>query len=221
MPNYRLTTDWFSWNIPNWERWLFPLAGKPDVRFLEIGCYEGRATLWLLSNILTHETARIDCLDVFEDPGSPSTDGRNRQKPTSDVTCGYESRFDHNIGTDPSGNKVRKLKAASQETLRNLDLYCYDAIYIDGSHIACDVLEDAVLAFRLLRVGGIMIFDDYEWNGTEKPSDNNPQSRRVPDPLLTPRLAIDTFLHLYNGQYELIAKGYQIAIMKPNDDEAR
>ena len=36
----------------------------------------------------------------------------------------------------------------------------YDIIYIDGSHEARDVLEDAVLAYRLLKIGGLLIFDD-------------------------------------------------------------
>jgi hypothetical protein len=33
----------------------------------------------------------------------------------------------------------------------------------DGSHRARDVLEDAVLSWPLLKVGGIMLFDDYLW----------------------------------------------------------
>ena len=36
-------------------------------------------------------------------------------------------------------------------------------VYVDGSHHARDVLQDAVLAWGLLRPGGYMIFDDYGW----------------------------------------------------------
>ncbi len=207
MEDYRFTTDWFSWNIANWRTWLAPLAGKPNVKFLEIGCYEGRATVWLLGNILSHETAKIDCLDIFLDLASTGAD-----------TSSYESRFDYNIKTDPGRNKVRKIKAASQEALRNLELYWYDAIYIDGSHTACDVLEDAVLAFRLLRPGGVMIFDDYEWTGSNRASGNSPYCSCGPNPWLTPRMAIDSFLHVYEGQYELLAKAYQVAILKKSNE---
>jgi hypothetical protein len=63
------------------------------------------------------------------------------------------------------------------------------------------VLEDGILAFRLLRPGGIMIFDDYEW----KP---------YPDPWMMPGMAIDSFLHVYERQYELLGKAYQVAIKK-------
>lgn len=65
MEDYDFTEDWFGGHIGNWQRFLSHLSGQPNVVFLEIGCYEGRAVVWLLGNILTHETARIDCVDVF------------------------------------------------------------------------------------------------------------------------------------------------------------
>jgi predicted O-methyltransferase YrrM len=190
MENYRFTADWFGGHIPNWQEWLGHLAGKPELRFLEVGCYEGRSVVWLLGNILTHETARIECVDVFFDDASGSS-----------AMDSYEQRFDHNIKTALGRKKVRKIKAPSQEWLRKLPLHSYDAIYVDGSHTAPDVLEDAVLAFRLLSPGGVMIFDDYEWNA-------------YPDPWLTPRMGIDFFLRVYERQYELLSKGYQVAIRK-------
>ena len=43
----------------------------------------------------------------------------------------------------------------------------FDIIYIDGNHEPEYVLEDAVLSFRKLKKGGIMIFDDYGWGGKD------------------------------------------------------
>lgn len=40
----------------------------------------------------------------------------------------------------------------------------FDLIYIDGSHMRVDVMMDAVLAWPLLKAGGVMVFDDYEWD---------------------------------------------------------
>lgn len=40
----------------------------------------------------------------------------------------------------------------------------FDLVYIDGSHLRLDVLSDASMAWRLLREGGVMVFDDYEWD---------------------------------------------------------
>src|SRR5262245_40452971 len=57
MPNF--TVDWHSHNISHWRRILERYRGQVGVRVLEIGSYEGRSTVWLLENILTHETAHI------------------------------------------------------------------------------------------------------------------------------------------------------------------
>lgn len=39
----------------------------------------------------------------------------------------------------------------------------YDIVYIDGAHDTLNVLSDALLGWGLLREGGLMIFDDYDW----------------------------------------------------------
>jgi hypothetical protein len=46
--------------------------------------------------------------------------------------------------------------------LRLLPLNFYDFVYIDGSHLASDVLEDAVLSWAVVQVGDMIIFDDYD-----------------------------------------------------------
>ena len=58
-----------------------------------------------------------------------------------------------------------KCKGPSREVLPRLfrEGRRYDVIYVDGAHTAHDVLLDAVLAVRLLRAGGRMIFDDYDY----------------------------------------------------------
>ena len=61
------TSDWFSEHIPLWESQLFRLKGEANLSFLEIGAFEGRATLWLLNNILTHSSSGITCIDPFEE----------------------------------------------------------------------------------------------------------------------------------------------------------
>jgi hypothetical protein len=61
---YDFTVDWFSHNVPRWTEQLGAFAGRPDLRFLEIGSFEGRSAVWLLEHVLTHETARL------LDPGS-------------------------------------------------------------------------------------------------------------------------------------------------------
>ena len=64
----------------------------------------------------------------------------------------------------------------------------FDFIYIDGSHQAPDVLFDALLGFELLRVGGIMVFDDYLW---QEPLEGGT------DPIPCPKIFIDAFTNVY------------------------
>jgi predicted O-methyltransferase YrrM len=182
MEAYAFTTDWFGGHIPVWKTHLAHLAGQADVQCLEIGSYEGRAVVWLLGNILTHPTARIDCIDPYLVPGT-------------------EERFDHNVRTALGQEKVRKLKGYSHVILRTLASESYDMIYIDGSHTAYNVLEDAVLSFRLLKPAGILIFDDYDWYAHD-------------DPLLQPKIAVDAFLDIYQREIEVLHRGYQVISRK-------
>lgn len=118
-------------------------------RALEIGSYEGRSTIWLLENILTHEDSTITCIDAWN--------SRN-------VTKEHEARFDRNILASGYSTKVQKLKEDHWRALCHLP-YGFDLCYIDGDHEAQSVFEDAVWSFRLTKPNGIIIFDDYEWHG--------------------------------------------------------
>jgi predicted O-methyltransferase YrrM len=71
----------------------------------------------------------------------------------------------------------------------------FDLVYVDGSHIAPDVLADAVLAFQLLRVGGLMIFDDYIWS-------MDPDGRQ--DSLRMPKPAIDVFINIFQRKLKVM-----------------
>jgi predicted O-methyltransferase YrrM len=85
----------------------------------------------------------------------------------------------------------------------------FDFIYIDGSHQAPDVLVDAILSFKLLRVGGLIVFDDYLW------SEKGVADR---DPLQCPKPAIDSFLNIFFRKVNIIsAPLYQIYAQKISD----
>src|SRR5690606_20727301 len=79
----------------------------------------------------------------------------------------------------------------------------YDVIYIDGGHEGVNVIEDAVHAFRLVKQGGLICFDDYEWDG----SGEGPKH-------VLPMRAIDAFLEIYAHKIEVLHKGYQVWIRR-------
>lgn len=183
------THDWSSIYFPVWEPILGKFKDEP-VQALEIGCYEGRATLWLLEKILTHPEARIVCVDTFE--------GSDEHKELGLDFSKTEEHFRQN--TARWRDKIWLCKGRSETFLRQLEAR-FDIVFIDGSHNAWDVLTDAVLAWPLLRQGGVMIFDDYGWD-------------RFEDKARNPRAGIDAFTSCFEGHFTTLHRGYQVILEK-------
>lgn len=181
------TNNWFEiTGIKNFEKYLaLPILDEEIPSFLEIGCYEGRASVWMLENTY----AKLTVIDTFE--GSREHD---KQFETT-----LYARFAENI--EPFGERVIALRGTSQDKLKTLEKNSFHFIYIDGSHEAKDVLEDAVLSFPLLKENGIMIFDDYTWRGSTNQYE-------------LPAMGIDAFLFVYADQLEVLEKNAQVIIRK-------
>lgn len=195
LKGYNFTQDWFSRNIQIWEHYLTFFTNKPQINALEIGSWEGRSTCWLLENILTHQSAKITCIDTF----AGSIEFEN--KFSDSYIKSAEQRFDYNIALTGVANKVQKIVGKSQEILRQLPLNNYNIVYIDGSHLASDVLEDTILSWQLVKLGGLIIFDDYDWIFPDQPNQNT-------------SIAIDTFLSIFQPKIELIHKLHQVIVKK-------
>jgi predicted O-methyltransferase YrrM len=152
---YQFTADWFSKNIPTWEKILQRFKGKPNIHYLEIGVFEGMSAFWMLENILTDSTSTLTCIDIFPQH--------------------IEEQFYANLKKSGFENKVTVVKGLSQNELKRFNDNSFDIIYIDGGHTAAEVMADAVLSWPLLKEEGIIIFDDYIWNIKEYPTQLRPQ----------------------------------------------
>lgn len=194
---YKFTADFGTHHQARWAKEYAPFIGKPGINAVEIGVFEGMTSTWLLETVLTDPTSRLTCVDAFEPPRDVDnyTFARRKNSPLP------EQVFDANIAASGVGNKVTKLKAASGVALRSLPLDAFHIAYVDGSHLAPDVLEDAVLVWRMLVVGGIATFDDYGW---ELPV----------DPLQRPRPALDAFMQIFAGKFEVLHQGWQLTLRK-------
>jgi hypothetical protein len=167
--------------------------GTP-LNFLEIGCFEGRTSRYFLERILKHHPgSRLTCIDTFM--------GNEEHEGLESITGLYE-RYIHN--TKEYKDKVIIARGFSSEMLKTEAIRSnkYDLIYVDANHKARHALEDAILSFPLLKLEGVMIFDDYLWS-TQGTIDLN-----------GPKLGIDTFLHLNTGLYEVVFYNYQVCIRK-------
>lgn len=171
--------DWMSNKDPIWRRLVLPRLPSAGVRWLEIGSLEGRSACWVLDNALDDD-GELVCVDRWPE---------KMQK--------AEANFDHNVA-----GRATKVKGRSADFLL-YDSSLYDAIYIDGSHDAPDVLGDAVLSWPRLKVGGVLIFDDYplEIDGSDADKVN-------------PGPAIDGFLSSFAKRLCVLHKAWQVIAVK-------
>ncbi|CAG8662636.1 1183_t:CDS:1 [Cetraspora pellucida] len=193
---FKFTYDWFECFIPNWESSLSHLKSK-KINVLEIGAFEGRSAIWILEELFKNPESKLISVDPFEDT---FLDVKN-----------YEATFHENIKMTGKEKQVEVMKSISLDALIKLNYEAkikFDFILIDGSHVANDVLTDAVLAWNLLKEGGIIIFDDYELDRYEEDYNNA-------------RIAIDSFLKCYEPQIEVIHKGFQVIIKKINQEKSQ
>jgi predicted O-methyltransferase YrrM len=198
---YEFSNDWFGVARKNWDDIMAQL--KPS-RVLEIGSFEGASTCYLIEKVGTAKALDLYCVDTWE--GGEEHGYENMGS--------VEKRFDSNvkIARSKASHEVtfHKLKRFSDQALASLladgKQGYFDFIYVDGSHRAPDVLCDAVLSFRLLRVGGVIAFDDYLWNDTR---------RQEIDPISSPKIAIDAFTNIYSRKLRIMrAPLYQLYIQK-------
>jgi predicted O-methyltransferase YrrM len=114
-----------------------------------------------------------------------------------------EGRFDKNLA--PYLDRLRKIKSRSGpalDTLYTREAASFDLIYVDGSHDRDDTMLDTVLSWRILKDGGIIIWDDY--NIFEAMKDHFAHEDQNPKP------AIDTFLAWHKDEIEILHFGYQV-----------
>lgn len=194
MTNYIYTQDWFHWAPHVWEQ-LIPMLPKRQ-RFLELGAYEGRSTVWITEHMVEDEGVLIS-VDTWE--------GAEEHKNSGEDMREIEKNFDHNHRllrkAFPERNVV-KLKVSSYDALTDMAKGPkFDFIYVDASHTAPDVLTDACVAWPILKPGGIMVFDDYLWGDAR-------------DVLHRPKLAVDAFVNIFSEQMEFVHLGYQFIVRK-------
>lgn len=196
----------------DWEDHTSHLRNK-RLSILEIGSFEGASTTWLLDNLMSHPESTMTVVDTFEG-------GMEHQAPEQVEKYGLstlEQRFRSNISLCVHSNKLTILRSMSDEALLKLREHHakYDLIYIDASHVAIDVLHDAVLSWRMLTLGGTLIFDDFAWKGYMEDCYN-------------PRVAIQSFIKCAMPEIEVRETEGQMWVTKvprrfeatPNPDPA-
>jgi predicted O-methyltransferase YrrM len=188
--DFVFTNNWFD--ITARGVWDILVPQVNPTRILEVGSFEGASAVYLINALGQAHDLDLHCIDTW---------GGGVEHQDIDMAA-VESRFHHNtaLATSRATKRINLVthKGYSDACLAKLlaegQGESFDLVYIDGSHQAPDVLVDAVLGFKLLKVGGVMIFDDYIWSGT------------IPrDPILCPKIAIDAFCNINARKLNFIA----------------
>ncbi len=169
-----------------WEKLFFKrLKVDPDQpwTFVEIGSYEGYSASWIMQNILRSPGSRLYCIDRWPQGAG----GEERYQ-----------RFLSNMSELEGRDRIEVLRLWSADGLRQLLARGVraDFLYVDGGHDAPTVLKDLVLGFDLVKVGGVVICDDYLW------SDPQFGGART---LGRPKIAIDAFTTIYSDKLNILA----------------
>ncbi len=154
---YEFSNTWFTVHEPEWQSLLVPWArGRGAINALEIGSYEGASACWLLTHVLDDPASRLTCID----PWLPRAD---KQSWDADMDAVF-ARFQHNINCTGKAASVTAQRGDSVRILPELPAASFDLIYIDGDHSEAAVYRDTREALRLLRPGGMLLWDDYFWS---------------------------------------------------------
>ncbi len=193
---YKFTNDWFNQTGKRNFEWLLPQL-KPK-KILEIGSFEGASTCFMIDLLGKNGPLEIHCIDTWLGGQEHQAENMNavEHRFLSNTAIAIRD-VTHNVSMVVHKGYSDKALA----TLLNSDLDDFDFIYVDGSHEAPDVIFDAILSFRLLKVGGILGFDDYSWG--------------MNNILMSPKIAIDSFININSNRLRIVTcSPYQIYIQK-------
>jgi len=187
----RLSHDWFSSKAWAWHRLLAPYADRP-IEVLEVGVFEGRSVIFMLESLPRSRVTELDNFSLKK--GWTSTQG---------ITLEIDSEEAFRLNTANYGDRVRTLVANTWLGLTQLieERARFDIVFIDASHTMPDVLADTLPAWRLLKPGGLFIWDDFLldiWDWHKGP--------------VGPGVA--AFLHIFPNAWEVVHAGWQVIVRK-------
>lgn len=149
---YRTADNWF--NVLDMNQYAF----RP-IRYLEIGTFYGANLLTVAHSYGEHGFSELHCIDPWCDYSEyPEYQGQQDEI--------YDA-FMSNIENSLHRHKINVHRGFSHNEVPKFEDEYFDIIYIDGNHSPEYVLEDAVLSFRKLKHGGVMIFDDVGWGNID------------------------------------------------------
>lgn len=181
-------------DIPTGSRNIFEnvlelFRDKQNLIILEVGVFVGRSIIEILKKLPNGFAFAVDNWSL------------------SKKECYYENdiktEFLKNIKEEKVEERIKLLEGDSFKILLNLHKsgLLFDFIYVDGSHISIDCYSDIIISWNMIKKGGVLAIDDYEWNLEGDKFERCKES-------------IDHFLNKIEGEYTMLNKGYRIFLLK-------
>ena len=242
------TTNWFTHNADSLGRVFTQLGWMNDAqkprKVLEIGCWEGRGTQWLLCALCRHHDSAVHCVDTwrggdqYADLGlelrgerhsgaavEARFDANVRLVTGVDPNCGSERDADreNELGETPGTERVRVGEPDAEGDVpnpvrkwkaRSVDVL---ASLLGVSAGTFDVAYvDGSHAARDVIGDGVMCWELLRRGGVMV-FDDYRWDRVMGDavpPKRCPRMAVDAFLGMFEDELVVLDRGYQVVVQK-------
>jgi hypothetical protein len=194
----------FGWK--EWDKNILYLQ-KSSIKILDIGIGNGETMEKFSQVFLEHNKESVyygiktnkkdfkseTLLDIPSDDNTKLNDRKNKSLAQDRIFI-----------TEETSNLESNLILSNflQESLT------FDVIYVNSSYYSKDILLDSLIAFKLLKNNGIMIFNNYLWEKTD-------------DKVYTPKPSIDIILNIYKHEIDVLYLGYQVMIKKREMKEVK
>lgn len=186
---FRISYNLLSGSNIYWDQFI---PKKNPRKILEIGSFEGQSICYFIEKLADGNPLEIHSVDIWET--------EINFLPSGMVLSAAEKNFDFNLklaAKNKPNIKIFKHKGFSDVLMSKmftsgLNNY-FDLVYLNVSHNDEIVLSDAVLAFKLVKVGGVIGFNKY--------LEKHPEEI-VGQRLEIPKMAIDAFTSIYFRKIE-------------------
>lgn len=142
---------WFNRVMDEFCPLAMRFAGQP-ILYVEIGVWKGNSAEWVCENVLTAPGAR----GIGIDPYPP-----DRKRSADDIDNLIKKHAVDRLKRFEDTGRWWWRFEKSQDVLRSWGQGPIDFLYVDGSHLAHDVVMDFCYAWPHLRDGSLVVFDDW------------------------------------------------------------
>jgi len=180
---------------------------KKKLNCLEIGSHEGQSAIFFLKNILLHKNSKLLCCDPWF---------KSHWLNLNPTNLCYEDVFNFNVKINKGGKKIKKFRGKNDSLYKKkwFKSEKYDIIYIDDIHTYESTILNIEKGFPQLKIGGVMIFDDYDAKYAIKEKYDKKGPAFWCDPV---KKAVDAFIKKNKKNVKVIFHKYQMMILKTSN----